>query len=130
LPPKAGRRIARHLDQCPTCAAYYLRERELVHELTNQMRLVGSVHKPQLRQMWAAIQNGVTPSIKRRKAYKRLTSARYGVMALVFAFALALPATLGNRNVSFSITQPSAPVRYANEVERKIHSDGGIELNG
>jgi anti-sigma factor RsiW len=105
LLPKARRRVTRHLDVCSTCSAYYVREREVKRDLERHVRLVGQPQGPQLQKLWMAIQQEINPPA----AQRRTNPASYGFAALVLILMLLVPATLGNRNVPFSLEPRPAP---------------------
>jgi anti-sigma factor RsiW len=99
LPLKARRRIARHLDECPTCYARYLRRRDLADELSRHIPRIGQPERGQLQRVWSGIQAEMTPTP--RALYLR-RSPRYGLVTLVLLLVMLLPLTMGNQNVAFS----------------------------
>lgn len=125
LPPKARRRITAHLDRCPTCSAYYLREREAVRELAQRVSLLGQPTTSDLRGIWRAIDAGMSP--KAHAVGQRLVPARYGLAMLMLALSLLLPATLGNRNVPFTL--PTQPAPAATTMPKGTTSAATVAMN-
>jgi len=115
LPLKARRRIARHLDECPTCYARHNEARELNQQLGYGVPLIGQAQTPQLQRIWAGIQADMTPPPPKKNRYP--LSLRYSFVAfmLILTFFL-LPLTLGNRNVSFSVPSQPKPPTIATDV--------------
>lgn len=109
LPPHVRRRITQHLDTCATCSARYVRERELTQQLKSRLVYVGQPGAPQLRRLWSKIQADMYGGSMPRPAYRRIYSARYGLVALGFVLVLLVPLTLGNRNVPYNVPLPPAP---------------------
>ncbi len=114
LPLKARRRIARHLDECPTCYARHDKARELDQQMRYSVPLIGQAQTPQLQRIWAGIQADMTPPPPERTRYP--LSLRYSFVALVLVLTFfLLPLTLGNRNVPFSVpSQPKPPAVVTN----------------
>jgi hypothetical protein len=105
LTPEARGRIARYIDGSPACYAEYLRQRDTVRELTWKIPLVGQPDKPQLDNIWSAIQaemKGHTPP-KRRVTVQ----VRYGFAGMVLALTILMPFTMGNRDVQYVPSQPA-----------------------
>ena len=106
LPLKARRRVARHLDECPTCYHVWLKHRDLSENLERFVPMAGQPGAPQLQRIWESIEATMQPSSLSRPRHLRM---RYGFAMLMMALGLLLPLTLGNRNVPFSVPSQPAP---------------------
>jgi len=60
LSPKLRRRMAWYIEQYPECYAEYRRQRELRHELTSQLPVVGIPQAGQLQRLWRVIEGEVS----------------------------------------------------------------------
>lgn len=50
------RRVGAHIDECEACYTVYLRQREIAHELVQQVPAIGRTNAPQLGKIWNAVQ--------------------------------------------------------------------------
>lgn len=105
LSPKARRRIAQHVDRCPTCYNAYILRRDFSRELQQTLPLVGQRGAPDFKQMWGAVQ----AELPRPAVQPRLYQARYGLALLAFTMMLIMPLTMGHRDISLSPPSPPAP---------------------
>ncbi len=97
------RRIARHIDHCPSCYQAYVQRRELRRELQQSLALVGHDHQPNFAQMWQAVQTEIPRTGVRRAQF------RYGLVLLLLLLGLVLPFTLGNRELGRAVPMQPQP---------------------
>lgn len=107
LTPPVRQRMARYIDESPTCYAEYLRQRDAVRELTWKLPLVGQPDKPQLDNIWSAIQAEMKGHHTSRR--RPAIHMRYGFAGMVLALTFLMPFTMGNRDVAFSVPSQPAP---------------------
>lgn len=105
LAPPLRQKVARHIDECVACYAYYVRQRDLARELEMRMSLVGHAKPTQLRRVWSSIQADMEQP--RMQVRFRL---RYGVAALIFMLALILPWKTQSRVAARFIPLQPVPV--------------------
>src|SRR3990170_2279910 len=104
LPPRARRRIARYMDECPDCYAEYLRQRDLQHELMRNLPSFGRPRPAQLGHIWSAIQQNMRT---RASQVRHRYHARYGLSTLMLLLTLFLPLLVRHDSVSrVTVTQP------------------------
>lgn len=103
LAPRGRRRVARHIDSCPTCYDAYTRRRELWRELQQNIPLVGRSHTPDFERMWQAVRVEIPRPQTRRAQY------RYGFVALLLLLALFVPFTMGNHELTWAVPVPPVP---------------------
>jgi len=104
LSPRARRRLARHIDDCPGCYRAYAQRRDLRRDLQANVPLVGRHHNPDFDRMWGTIQAELP-----QPRYPQM-SFRYGLAALMLLLALVVPFTMGNRDLAH--TPPDQPQPY------------------
>lgn len=56
LPTALRRSVGAHLDGCEACYTVYLRQREITHELVQQVPAIGQTNAPHLGKIWNAVQ--------------------------------------------------------------------------
>lgn len=101
LPQRARRRIARHIDLCPTCYQEFVRRRDLRRELQHSLPLVGRSHAPDFERLWGSIRAELPRSGPRYMQF------RYGLAAFMLLLALLVPFTMGHQELSAIPQQPS-----------------------
>lgn len=113
LPPKARRRVARYIDECPKCYALYRSQRALADELKATLPVFGQAENAQLQNIWSAVQVEITAPPPARLRYAYRTS--YAIAMLATALVMILPLMLGNSTVSAraQITLPEPVNRLA-----------------
>jgi anti-sigma factor RsiW len=109
--PLLRRRVARHLDHCPSCYRLYLQELDLMRDLKHEMPLIGAGHQPNFDQVWAAIQHDI---LKPKRTVPRF-HMRYGLAMLALVLVFLLPLTTGNQNLTLAAppTQPAPLAEHA-----------------
>ena len=103
LNPRARRRVARHIDSCPSCYRVYVQRRELRRELQNEVPLVGRDHEPDFGRMWAAIRADL-PRPKPRYAQFQL-----GLVALLLLLVMMVPFMMGNHELARALPPQPQP---------------------
>lgn len=103
LPPRARQRVDQHLNQCSSCAAFYVAQRQLVRDLEQTLPQIARTSTPQLNRIWADIQADMTrPRIIARP------QTRYGVAALILMLALLLPWSMDKQRGALAL--PLQPI--------------------
>jgi anti-sigma factor RsiW len=88
LPTSLRRRVGEHLDGCEACYTVYLRQREIAHELVQQVPAIGRTNAPQLGKIWNAVQTEMT--LSRPSSWSRVTK-RHGIVTIALVLVLLLP---------------------------------------
>lgn len=103
LAPRARRRLAGHIDECPACYRVYVERRELQRDLQQALPLVGQRdHKPDFDRMWGAIRAELPQPPSQRPF-------RFGLVALMLLLALVVPFTMGNRDLARALPDQPRP---------------------
>lgn len=102
LSPRARRRLARHIDECPACYRAYVQRRELRRELQAGVPLLGRHHQPDFDRMWEAVRAELPQP-------RHQVSFRYGLAALMLLLALLVPFTMGNRDLMHALPDQPEP---------------------
>lgn len=110
LRPSMRERMARHLDNCPTCYVRMMQESQFAAELQQEIPLVGSGYAPEFERVWMAFQRGSSTSSSVTQ------SIRYGWAVLVVLVMLVIPMTMGAQRVTLASapTQPS-PIQIVHQ---------------
>lgn len=103
LTPRARRRVARHIDSCPSCYEVYTLRRELRRELQQAIPLVGRGHTPDFERIWGAVRVEIPRPSGRQAQF------RYGFAALLLLLALLVPFTMGNHELTRAVPVPPVP---------------------
>jgi anti-sigma factor RsiW len=114
---RARRRVARHIDSCPTCYDVYTRRRQMRRELQQNIPLVGRRHTPDFDRIWSAVR------VELPRPQARHTRYRYGFVALLLLVALLVPFTMGNHELTRAVPVPPVPETEAS-TETPISADG------
>jgi anti-sigma factor RsiW len=101
LTAPARRRVAAHLDRCAACYSIYAQQRDLVRELRQALPLVGDANTPDFGQVWLHVQ----AEVPRGSGHP----LPYGLVALLLALLLAVPFTMGHRDVPPALPTQPAP---------------------
>lgn len=105
-PPRLSRRIARHLRECETCYAAYVRERGAAQQMTQDLAWFGQPDDAQLNRIWATVQTELDAPTPRRRAYPWRHVLAMAAMLLL----CALPWALHGGNLDFPrVALPATP---------------------
>jgi anti-sigma factor RsiW len=99
---RARRRLARHIDECPSCYRAYAQRRDLRRDLESAVSLVGRHHEPDFDRMWGTIRAELP-----QPRYQ--TQFRYGLVGLMLLLALLVPFTMGNRDLARHVPDQPKP---------------------
>ncbi|MBC7809978.1 MAG: zf-HC2 domain-containing protein [Burkholderiales bacterium] len=115
LSAKARSRIARHVDECESCYAAYMNERDMSRELERRVPLVGANvgmgTNAAFARMWSAIEIEIptSPAPAASTGWRWSYQLRYSLAALVFMLALLLPWTMEQHKIGLSLPIPPEP---------------------
>ena len=115
LSVNARSRIARHIDECESCYAAYMNERDMARELEMRVPLVGTNvgigTNAAFARMWSAVQAEIPPSPApvTSMGWRWSYQLRYSLAALVFMLALLLPWTMEQHKIGLSLPIPPEP---------------------
>ncbi|MFN8528204.1 MAG: zf-HC2 domain-containing protein [Anaerolineae bacterium] len=118
LTPRARRRVDQHLNTCRECSSEYLLDRRTAADITDTLARIGVPSERQLSEIWASVVDNLTPTaapvITRHSTERRLTlghnDLRYGVFALILAFALIAPTMFLQGTVHAQLPDPPTPL--------------------
>jgi anti-sigma factor RsiW len=99
LKPARRRQIAQHLEGCESCYRVYREYQHLAEELERTVPLIGRGYEPVSETRW------LSSSVRRPQI------SSYGLVALVMAFMLIIPLTMGRPGLALAAaTQPTPHV--------------------
>src|SRR5690606_990750 len=88
LPTDMRRSVGAHLDGCEACYTIYLRQREVTHELVQQVPAIGRTSAPQLGKIWNAVQAEM--ALPRPSSWSRI-NRRQSIVTIALVLALLVP---------------------------------------
>lgn len=129
LPPKARRRVARYIDECPDCYAEYIHQRDLQRELKSRVPVIGLPEAGQLERIWGAVQIQMQQTASPRRW-------RYGFITAVVVIMLMMPLLFTQPAVDASVATQPQPEQYVLDTRTPgptpvaVVANSTIELTG
>jgi predicted anti-sigma-YlaC factor YlaD len=106
LNPRLRRRVAAHLNNCPSCYAAYRQQQEMARELDAMLPGFARPDRAQLGRVWAAVQADMHQP---RRSFRPVFRARYSLGVVALLVTLALPWMLGNQSRALALPMPPTP---------------------
>jgi hypothetical protein len=110
LPAFQRRYVARHIDKCPHCQAFYRQQVGIAKELEIELPRLGTPTRPQLDKMWGNIQAQLTNSPIAQTPHTRW---QYGMVAMLLLILMTLPFMVGSRNLDANTIEQNLPINGA-----------------
>lgn len=119
LPTTLRRRVGAHLDSCEACYTIYLRQREVAHELVQQVPAIGRADAPHLGKIWSAVQSEM--ALSRPSPWVRIP--RHGLVTIALVVVL-LVSSLGyqalQQRVVMALPVPPTPTELRDSTSQAV----------